>query len=482
MTAPAIIWFRRDLRVADLPSLLAAADHTRNALAVFVLDDALLGPAGTPRIAFLAGCLRALDSDLGGRLLLLRGDPARVLPNLVTTVQAGAVHVSADFGPYGARRDAAVESALAAAGPPAPLIRTGSPYAVSPGRIHTKSGGPYKVFTPFRRAWLEHGWHTPARTDAGTLDWLDPTALPGRISVEDAARAMTGAPAASDAAALPEPGEAAALRRWRQFRGEPHGDLDRYDPDRDRPDLDTTSRLSPHLKFGCIHPRTVLHDLRGRTDPGANTFRSELAWRDFYADVLHHRPETARRNYNAKFDLLRHDTGPDADRAFEAWRTGRTGYPIVDAGMRQLLAEGWMHNRVRMITASFLTKDLHLPWWRGARHFMAHLVDGDLASNQHGWQWTAGCGTDAAPYFRVFNPTAQGERFDPTGEYVRRWVPELRGIPGKAVHRPWEALVAEDLFTASASRHSTSPAGGYPRPIVDHGEERRVALARYGEL
>lgn len=481
MSHPAIIWFRRDLRLTDLPTLLAAADHTDSALAVFVLDDTLLRASGTPRIDFLAGCLRALDADLGGRLLLVHGDPARVLPDLAAATGARAVHVSADFGPYGARRDAAVEAALAAAETPVPLVRTGSPYGVSPGRLHTKTGGPYKVFTPFRRAWSEHGWRAPARTDAGTLAWIDPATVSGRVDLADAAAAMTGERAAGDAVtALPEPGEAAALRRWAQFHDREHGDLERYGAERDRPDLDSTSRLSPYLKFGCIHPRTMLHDVRARSDVDADTFRSELAWRDFYADVLHHRPETARGNFNPKFDGLTHDGGPDADRAFEAWRTGRTGYPIVDAGMRQLLAEGWMHNRVRMITASFLAKDLHLPWWRGARHFMTHLVDGDLASNQHGWQWTAGCGTDAAPYFRVFNPIAQGERFDPTGEYVRRWVPELRGITGKAVHQPWRAAADPDLF-AGSSTAGRAP-GGYPPPIVDHAEERRVALARYGEL
>lgn len=486
MAAPALIWFRRDLRLSDLPSLLAAADRADTALAVFVLDNALLAPSGRPRTAFLAGALQSLDAALGGRLLLVSGDPVRVIPALAAATGAESVHVSADFGPYGARRDAAVEAALREVGGGVPLIRTGSPYAVAPGRIHTKSGGPYQVFTPFRRAWLEHGWRGPAATDAHTLEWADPAGLPGRIPVGRGLAELGVDAAALDVAH--RPGEAAALRRWQAFRdGSPHG-VDTYAEQRDRPDLDTTTRLSPFLKFGCIHPRTLLHDLRDRADAGAATLRSELAWRDFYADVLYRRPETARRNYNPKFDALRHDSGPEADAAFDAWRAGRTGYPIVDAGMRQLLAEGWMHNRVRMIVASFLTKDLHLPWQRGARHFMAHLADGDLASNQHGWQWTAGCGTDAAPYFRVFNPTAQGERFDPTGEYVRRWVPELRGIVGKAVHRPWEGGTSGRAGAASLFDDPLAPAGDpqppteYPRPIVDHARERERALARYGEL
>ncbi|GAB20824.1 deoxyribodipyrimidine photo-lyase [Gordonia effusa NBRC 100432] len=461
MTRPAIMWFRRDLRLADLPPLLAAVDRTAEAIAVFVLDDALLRTAGGPRMAFLAGCVNALNDDLNGRLLILRGPPEEAIPALVRQVDADSVHISADFGPYGTGRDSAVRDALSATGSGVPLIATGSPYAVSPGRIVNKTGNPYQVFTPFRRAWLDHGWHTPAHTDANTVRWLDPTDVTGRVAIDSA----FGDPG-SDGPQLLAAGERAAQKRWRAYL---HDDLDSYSDERDRPDLDTTTRLSAYLKFGCLHPRTILHDIRSRSDENARTLRSELAWRDFYADVLYRRPDTARHNYNKKFDNLRHDSGPHADAAFEAWCSGRTGYPIVDAGMRQLLAEGWMHNRVRMIVASFLTKDLHLPWWWGARHFMTYLVDGDLASNQHGWQWTAGCGTDAAPYFRVFNPTGQGERFDPNGDYVRRWVPELRGIKGKAVHQPW--------------KHSESfDSADYPAPIVDHAAQRLEALARYDEL
>jgi deoxyribodipyrimidine photo-lyase len=214
-----------------------------------------------------------------------------------------------------------------------------------------------------------------------------------------------------------------------------------------------------------IHPRTMLADLASRRSTSAETYRAELAWREFYADVLYQCPDSARTNYDRAFDALPLASGREAEQRFDAWREGRTGYPIVDAGMRQLREQAWMHNRLRMIVASFLVKDLHLPWWRGARHFMKLLVDGDLASNQHGWQWTAGSGTDPAPYFRIFNPVLQGEKFDPDGEYVRRFVPELRGVAGKAVHQPW-----------------TLPGGvpdGYPEPIVDHKAERQEALARY---
>ena len=446
-----VVWFRRDLRVGDQPTFLAAGDGP--ALALFVLDPALLGPSGAARRTFLHRNLRCLDDALGGRLLVVRGDPVDVVPRVARTVGAAQVHVAADFGPYGARRDAAVAEALAADG--AELVRSGSPYAVAPGRVTKADGDPFKVFTPFRRAWAEHGWRGPAATDASTVEWLDPGA--------------DGVPIPDDEpvdAELPEAGEAAALARWHEFLD---GVVDRYGDDRNRPDRPGTSRMSPYLKYGLIHPRTMLADLAGRRSAAAQTYTTEIAWREFYADVLHRRPDSARKNYDRAFDALPVEHGAAADEAFRRWQEGTTGFPIVDAGMRQLRAEAWMHNRVRMIVASFLVKDLHLPWWWGARHFMQLLVDGDLASNQHGWQWTAGSGTDAAPYFRVFNPITQGEKFDPDGEYVRRYVPELRGVPGRQVHQPWtldSGLVPD----------------GYPEPMVDHRAERLAALARYDHV
>jgi deoxyribodipyrimidine photo-lyase len=265
---------------------------------------------------------------------------------------------------------------------------------------------------------------------------------------------------------LPAAGEEAALARWREFADR---DLARYADRRDRPDLAGTSQLSVYLKYGAVHPRTLLADL-GRSGGGAGptAFRTELAWREFYADVLFGTPASAQEPLRPDIGRIRVDAGADADKRFAAWAAGRTGFPIVDTGMRQLREQAWVHNRVRMIVASFLVKDLHVTWQRGARHFMAHLRDGDPASNNHGWQWVAGTGTDAAPYFRIFNPIAQGRRFDPAGDYVRRFVPELRGVPDGAVHEPW-----------------TLPGGlpaGYPARIVDHGAERVEALARYAEV
>jgi deoxyribodipyrimidine photo-lyase len=450
----AVVWFRRDLRVGDQPTFLAAADAADRSLALFVLDPALIRPSGGARLTFLYRALRSLDEALGGRLLVVRGDPADVVPRVAAAFEAASVHIAADFGPYGRRRDEAVDKALADAG--RELVRTGSPYAVAPGRVRKGDGGPFRVFTPFRRAWLEHGWRGPADTSAQTVDWLDPSTGSGgpqAVGVPDDE---------SVDAELPDASEAAAHHQWRAFLSDA---VDRYGDDRNRPDVEGTSRMSVYLKYGLVHPRTLLADLAEQRGKSSEVYRSEIAWREFYADVLFHRPDSARQNYDKAFDALPVASDDAAREAFDRWRDGLTGFPIVDAGMRQLREQAWMHNRVRMITASFLVKDLHLPWWWGARHFMGMLVDGDLASNQHGWQWTAGTGTDAAPYFRVFNPVTQGEKFDPDGDYVRRFVPELRGVRGKAVHTPWEL--------------PDGPPEGYPEPMVDHKAERQEALDRY---
>ena len=442
---PSVLWFRRDLRLGDHAALMTAATQGP-VTALFVLDDTLLASSGEPRTAYLFRTLRALDADLhshGGALTVRRGTPQDVVPALVKELGATAVHISADYAPYGARRDERVAEALGEV----PLVRTGSPYAVAPGRVLKSDGTPYKVFTPFYRAWSEHGWRGPAHSDPSTVDWL---VVGGDLIPDD--------PAID--AELPETGEAAALETWKEFLAD---GLRHYPKIRNRPDLDQTSRMSPHLKWGTIHPRTMLADLEG----GHDAYRRQLCWRDFYGQVLHHWPSSAHDYFKPDMKRMKYDEGTRADEAFARWSKGETGFPIVDAGMRQLLAEGWMHNRVRMIVASFLVKDLHLEWTRGAKHFMDHLIDGDLANNQHGWQWTAGTGTDAAPYFRVFNPVSQGEKFDPIGDYVRRWVPQLRGIPGAAVHQPWS---------------QDEPPTDYPVPMVDHKVERLEALDRLKAL
>jgi deoxyribodipyrimidine photo-lyase len=425
---PTLLWFRRDLRVHDLPSLLDAAAVDGEVLACYVLDPRLEASSGPRRLQYLYDALRDLHTNLDGRLLITRGRPERRIPLLAKAISATSVHVSADFTPFGRRRDEGVRAAIGEV----PLEAAGSPYLVSPDRVTKDDGTPYKVFAPFFNAWRSHGWRPPANSNADSARWIDPRDVPGGTDIPD-----TGVQPALPA------GETAARRQWAQFVAD---GLDDYADDRDRPDLDATSRMSAHLKFGTIHPRTMAADLsRGE---GAQTYLRELAFRDFYAAVLYQWPESAWWNWNRSFDKIQ----VDEDRAlFDAWKAGRTGFPIVDAGMRQLAQTGFMHNRLRMIVASFLVKDLHLPWQWGARWFLEQLVDGDIANNQHGWQWSAGCGTDAAPYFRVFNPTTQGRKFDPDGSYVRRWVPEVDG-------------------------------DDYPAPIVDHATERKEALRRYSAI
>jgi deoxyribodipyrimidine photo-lyase len=329
------------------------------------------------------------------------------------------------------------------------LRAVGSPYAATPGSVTKADGSPFLVFSPYLRAWRSR---TDRRPPAPPV--TDPPWASGVRS-----DALPAAPDLGRTTILP-PGERAGRERLDRFLAE---GLRMYAERRNTPAVDGTSRLSAYLKYGCVHPRTVLAGL-GRGG-GTDKLRAEIAWRDFYGTILAARPDSARVALRPAMEDLRTDTGPTADERFAAWVEGRTGYPIVDAGMRQLAGEAWVHNRVRMIVASFLVKDLHLDWRRGAQLFMERLQDGDLASNNHGWQWVAGTGTDPAPYVRVFNPVTQSERFDPDGAYVRRWVPELEGVAAPDVHHPWTL--------------PDGPPVGYPPPIVDHAEERREALARY---
>ena len=434
-----IMWFRRDLRLGDNPALCEAA-KADDVLPVFVFDKKLLA-ASEPRTARLKASLAALQADLDGALVVRTGDPATTIAALAKEVDAEEVHISTEITPYGRARDRRAAESLAGVG--AELVETGSPYAVTPGRIVNGQGDHFKVFTPYSKAWRSHGWRDPA--ELPDVTWRT------NIRGETLRRK-------SDS----DVGERAALKAWKKYLKD---DVTGYSKLRDRPDLDKTSRMSVPLKWGEIHPRTMLADLRdlraSGTRAGLDRYETEIAWREFYADVLWHRPDSAWADLRPEMSAMRYDD--DAD-LIEAWREGRTGYPYIDAGLRQLLSEGWMHNRLRMATASFLVKDLHIWWPVGARHFLDHLLDGDIASNNHGWQWSAGTGTDAAPYFRIFNPVTQGLRFDPDGEYVRRWVKELRHLPGAAAHEPWN--------------HDDGYEHGYPERVVDHAEERRESLDR----
>ncbi|HVK34307.1 MAG TPA: deoxyribodipyrimidine photo-lyase [Microlunatus sp.] len=455
----AIWWVRRDFRLADNPALRAALDEAA-ALPLFVLDPALLRGAGTARLAWLHAALHALDTDLrrggGPGLSVLRGKPENVVPQVAKEVGAARVHAAADFGPYGRRRDQRVATALGEAG--RELVRTGSPYAVAPGTLVNKSGTPFQVFTPFHRTWLDHGVHDPASAvRVSSADWR---ASEDRVDLPPVDDELIGLA-----------GEAKAREQWRAWLARDAEGVAAYPKLHDVPGADATSHLSIALRWGHLHPRTVLKDLAEQRSDGARALARQIAWRDFFADVLWHKPYATTEPVRPEYSKMTVDE-PDKTEAAAAhllaWQDGRTGYPLVDAGMRQLRAEGWMHNRVRMVVASFLIKDLHIGWWHGADWFMEHLRDGDIAQNQLNWQWVAGCGTDAAPYFRIFNPLSQGEKFDGDGRYIRRYVAELADVPEKHLHRPWE-----------------SPDGvppGYPEPIVDHATERQEALDRFAAI
>ena len=436
----AIMWFRRDLRIADNPALLAAIAASDEIVPLFIMNDDVANNSGPYRLAYLAKSLQSLDKSLGEKLLVISGEPSEVLKDVMTRYQATSIHVSTDYTPYGVARDAKVlESGIE-------LTQTGSSYAVAPGRVRKSDETPYKVYTPFYRAWCTHGWRAPAekplnikaaeplKGDRNLPDW--------QLEIEIAA------------------GEEAALARWKEFQ---QNGLDTYDENRNFAGIDGTSRLSAHLRWGEIHPRTLLAKLGD--SKAHDVFRKEIAWREFYADVLHHNPQTTWDYYAPRFKEMRYEK-PDAK--FNAWCEGKTGYPFVDAAMRQLVSTGWMHNRSRMVVASYLVKDLHLEWQHGARFFSQHLIDYDIASNSHGWQWTAGCGTDASPYYRVFNPIEQGKRFDADGDYIRKYVPELAHLSANEIHEPW-------LYLDGYSN-------GYPERIVDHAAERIESLARLAEI
>ena len=467
--APVVFWFRRDLRLGDHRALRAAIDEAGSiggtVLPLFVLDPKLLGPSGGRRRQFLNDALLSLQ-DHGVPLLVCAGNPARVLAEVAGEYGASSVFATEDFGPYGRQRDTAVQASLQKSGVGLQLVD--SPYVCPPGTILKGDGTSYRVFTPFSKVWREHASSQPCATiDPLKVPWAPTNASENATGLLDVARHTNRGFVAS---------ERAAHQQLRQFLPQ----LATYDEQRNNPSVQATSSLSPYLKFGLLHPRQVLAAARsaeGSGSRGHHVFESEICWRDFYADVLFREPGSARNNLQIAMNAIEMDRGPDADSRFDAWCNGTTGYPFVDAGMRQLQSEGWMHNRLRMVVASFLVKDLHLEWQRGARWFMQHLVDGDLASNQHGWQWTAGTGTDASPYFRVFNPVEQGKKFDPKGAYIRKWVPELSGRNGNDVHEPWLAEGQAQL--------NSDPDDGiafYPDRIVDHRDEREETLRRYRVL
>lgn len=459
-----MLWFRRDLRLHDLPAL-AAALKAGPVLPLFVLDDRLTnGRWPSPnRAAHLLGCLRALDAELkarGNRLYIRRGRPEVEVPKFVAEAGASGVFVSRDYSPFSRRRDAKVHALLSAAGVGFHARR--GTLALEPEQVLTDKGEPYSVFSPFHRRWQATDLPEMIPAPEEIAESRKPGLLGSLPALSDLAR---GKPSPH----LIEPGEPAALRRLEQWV---RGDLDAYAQARDSLGSEATSRLSQDLKWGTLSPLQVIGAARAAHPRSSSRFVTEVAWREFYAHVLWHNPRVLREPFRPEFAHLRWDD--PADR-FEAWKSGQTGYPVVDAAMRQLLATGFMHNRARMIVASFLTKDLHLDWRLGEAHFMEYLVDGDVANNNGGWQWAASTGTDPQPYFRIFNPTLQAGRFDPDGAYVRRWVPELANVPERFIHEPWRMSEGgQDAAGCQIGRD-------YPPPIVDHAVERKVAIARYTE-
>lgn len=459
----AIVWLRRDLRLHDHPPLAGAAARHDRVAPVFVLDPALLPGGRFPspsRTAFLLACLAEVDAGLrarGGALIVRAGAPAEVLPALAREAGAEAVWWASDVSPYAMARDRAVRDALAGAGVQA--VPTPGGFAADVGVPRTQAGRPFTVFTPFWRAWE-------------ALERRPVVAAPDRIAlpagIEPGPRPDAAALGAeSELSDPPPPGEAAAraaMARWLA------GGIDGYASGRDRL-AEPTSGLSPYLRFGCLSARELEAAVAERPGPGAAAFRRQLAWRDFYAHVLLHHPDNAREEFQPRYRAL--EWAQDDD-GFAAWEHGRTGYPVVDAAMRQLRATGWMHNRARMIVGSFLTKDLHIDWRRGEAHFMRFLLDGDAASNNGNWQWIASVGVDPAPYFRrIFNPILQQQRFDPDGAYVRRWVPELAGVPDGRLAEPWRMTPDEQSAAGCVIGRD------YPEPIVDHRHERARAIERY---
>ena len=466
MPTTAIVWLRRDLRLHDHPPLVAALAAHERVVPAFVLDPALLNGrfASAPRTAFMLDCLHELDAALrerGSALVMRHGDPGRELAALAETAGASAVYWASDATPYALARDRRVRDALRQAG--VESVPGPGNFVADIGRPRTSSGRPFTVFTPFHRAWsaLER---RPVHRAPGELPplprGLDRGAIPSlaelRLPVGDAL-AEPAMPA----------GESAARDAFARWLVE---DLSAYGDQHDRL-AGGTSRLSPHLRFGTLSAREVEQRARRHAGAGAAAFTRQLAWRDFYAHVLLHHPGNRLREHQERMRAL--DWAQDAE-LLAAWQQGRTGYPLVDAGMRQLRASGWMHNRARLVVGSFLTKDLHLDWRAGEEWFMRWLLDGDLSQNNGNWQWIASVGVDPAPAFRrLLNPSLQQRRHDPDGEYVRRWVPELRDVPDERIVEPWRMNAEEQLASRCAIGRD------YPAPIVDHAQERRRALERY---
>ena len=489
-TPATLVWFRRDLRLADHPALGAAVVRSGPIVPVFIWapeEEGRWSPGPAAR-TWLAASLRHFDDQLrtrGSRLILRGGPTVQTLLELAAEVGAGAVAWNRALQPAILERDARVARSLRAAG--VVVLECEPDLLHDPESLHTTTGGGFRVFTPFYRALLSRPAPAPTPAPsrlAAPACWpsADPRWSGASSAAPSAPTAWIAPPPGSSpppAAGSWDPGLQGAERRTAHFLAV---GLAGYPRDRDFPAFEGTSRLSPHLAMGEIGPRRLwsLAEEAGRVPgacfavaAGAEAFRRQLAWREFAYHLLVHAPTTPEAPLRAEFARFPWEDDPTTE---AMWAAGRTGYPLVDAGIRQLLASGWMHNRVRMVVASFLVKDLLVPWQHGARFFWEQLIDADLANNTLGWQWVAGSGADAAPFFRVFNPVLQGRRYDPAGAYVRRWVPEIAGLPDRFVHAPW---IAPDWVLSGAGVRLGET---YPPPVLDHGEARRRALAAFAQM
>jgi deoxyribodipyrimidine photo-lyase len=462
-----IWWIRRDLRLHDNPALDAALHKGQQVIPLFIIDPALWRGAwfSPRRAAFLVDNLRALDEELrkrGSYLVIRRGKPGEVLEQFTTEQQANQIFAERDYSPYAIKRDTGFEKTL-------PLTLVGGTMLHPPDQIQKSDGTPYVVYTPFMRQWKDQPLPSP-------FDILPaPAQIPTPPGITS--EAFPDIQPDSNNSDFPA-GEAEALRRLEAFSLDLDAPIFQYAQHRDRPDLNATSQLSPYLRFGLISIRqavvTAQVSIQSAREQeqlnGAETWLNELIWREFYQYILYHYPYARKKAFKPKYRQIPwvNDT---AD--FDDWKNGRTGYPLVDAAMRQLAQTGWMHNRARMITASFLVKNLMVDWRWGEAWFMQNLIDGDPAANNGGWQWTAGTGTDAAPYFRIFNPVTQSKNFDPQGDYIRRWLPELQNVPDKFIHAPWE------MDKATQTESECVIGEDYPAPIIDLKFSRQRALDLY---
>ncbi|MBN1317447.1 MAG: deoxyribodipyrimidine photo-lyase [Anaerolineales bacterium] len=465
---PTIIWWaRRDLRLADNQALASALERGRCVIPVFVLDPTLLNApdAAEKRVAFLLSGLQQLDSELqlrGNRLIVRRGDPLEELGRLMRETGATSIFAEYDIAPFARERDNRIAANL-------PITFIDGLTFYPAGAVRKTDGKPYSVFTPYCRKWKSMPMPScdsvvPAPERLAPVSDIPSVPIPDRPRQNQDTLFLSG--------------EREAIRRLESFTGGQSPLIYRYDRVRDRMDKQGTSGLSPYLRFGMLSTRRVIQTamqvIRNAPDKsarkGAETWLNELIWREFYQDILFHYPHVYQHSFRPQY---RNIDWKNNDKEFSQWCSGNTGYPIVDAGMRQLLKTGWMHNRARMIVASFLVKDLLINWQWGERWFMQNLVDGDLAANNGGWQWVTGVGVDAAPYFRIFNPILQGQKFDPEGVYIRHWIPELQAVPGKFIHHP-----------SKMSQNEQQKAGciigkHYPLPMVDHKIARERTLAAY---